>query len=76
MSPIDDHPDRGIAGEVVLQVARQLHVGSRDDEQKAVGRARQGQGSVLTSLVVPARIGEQYRTGPTRRRTYSEIDLA
>jgi len=73
-APIDDHPHRGIAGEVVLKLARQLRIAPGDDEQEAIGRARQCHGSAPTDRV--ARIGEQYRTGQTRPRTYSEIDLA
>ena len=74
VAPIDDHLNRGIAGEVVLKLARQLRVAPGDDEQEAIGRAGQCHGSAPTDLV--ARIGEQCRTGRTRPRTYSEIDLA
>ena len=74
VAPIDDHPNRGIAGEMVLKLARQLCVAPGDDEQEAIGRARQCHGRAPSDLV--ARIGEQYRTGQTRPRTYSEIDLA
>ena len=73
---IDDHLDRGVAGEVVLKVARQLRVAARDDEEEAIRRARQVRGGAPTGLFARRGIGEQYRTRPASRRTYSESDRA
>ena len=51
VTSIDDHPDRGVAGEVLLEIARQLRVAPRDDEQEAIRLARQSRRSALTDLV-------------------------
>ena len=73
--PIDDDLDGGVAGEVALNIRGQLRVAARHDEQETIRWARQRRGSTPTDLVGRG-IGEQYRTCPGRRRTYSEIDLA
>jgi len=57
--------------EVVLEVARQLRVAPRDDEQEAIRWARQGRGSTPTDLFARRGIREQYRTRRARPRTYS-----
>ena len=72
-APVDDDLNGGTAAEVLLQLAGELRVAPRDDEQEATRRSRHGQRRTLTGL---ARIGEQYRTRPGRTRTYSKIALA
>ena len=76
MPSIDDHLHGAVAAEVVLQVAGQLRVGPRHDEQEAIRWARQGRGSTPTDRFARRGIGEQYRTRQGYQRTYSEIDRA
>ena len=74
--PVDDHLNRVVAGEVVLEVARQLRVAPRDNEQEAIRWARQGRGSTPTDLFARRGIREQYRIRRARPRTYSDNDRA
>jgi hypothetical protein len=41
LASIDDHPDRPVTLEVLLEIVRELFVSARDDEQEAIRCTRQ-----------------------------------